>query len=102
VLFCWTTSLADVPGLLARLSRRSVRLAAVGTAVALALRLAPVLLQELHTVLLVSRRRHRGTGRRARRFGGQVLSLLPLTCASAVRRAAELGEAAQARGGLSL
>lgn len=98
-----TTPLGAFPPLLQHLARRSVSGAAVST-VALGLRLMPLLLAEGRTtMLLLGQRRHveRGPARLREQVRHGVRTAL-LACSMAVRRAADMGEAINARGGFGV
>jgi energy-coupling factor transporter transmembrane protein EcfT len=95
-----TTPLGDFPPLLEHLARRSGSRAAVST-ITLGLRLMPLLLAEGRTTwLLLGQRRHveRVPPRLRERVRHGVRTAL-LACSMAVRRAADMGEAINARGG---
>jgi energy-coupling factor transporter ATP-binding protein EcfA2 len=106
-ILVWTTPISAIPPLLQRLTAwaRHVRLplARLSAAIALGLRLAPMLLDDNRTILhlLGQRRRSRPGDRESWR---QRLSRFThgafIACAAAVRRAAETGDALTARGGI--
>jgi energy-coupling factor transporter ATP-binding protein EcfA2 len=106
-ILVWTTPISAIPPLLQRLTAwgRHVRLplARLSAAIALGLRLAPMLLDDSRTILhlLGQRRRSRPGDRESWR---QRLSRFTngafIACAAAVRRAAETGDALTARGGI--
>jgi energy-coupling factor transport system ATP-binding protein len=106
-ILIWTTPISAIPPLIQRLTGwgRYVRLplARPSAAIALGLRLAPMLLDDSRTILhlLGQRRRSRRGGRESWR---QRLSRFThggfIACATTVRRAAETGDALTARGGI--
>jgi energy-coupling factor transporter ATP-binding protein EcfA2 len=106
-ILIWTTPISAIPPLLQRLTAwgRHVRLplARLSAATALGLRLAPMLLDDSRTTLhlLGQRQRSRPGDRESWR---QRLSRFTqgafIACATAVRRAAETGDALTARGGI--
>jgi len=106
-LVSWTTPLAGVAPALRRLG---APLARVGlpveewaVAVALGIRCMPLLIDEVRTLVAVRRLRspHRGGGRQDWRLRiGEPLSLLASALVVGVRRAGELADAVDARGGL--
>jgi energy-coupling factor transport system ATP-binding protein len=105
----WTTPVGAVPPLLQHLTRwgRRVRLPLEqGTAaIALGLRMAPMLLDDSRTILQLAgqRRRSRPDGREPwRERLGRLAHGATLACATAARRAAETGEAVAARGGIGV
>ena len=108
-MLVWTTSVSAISPLLGRLTRwgAAVRLpvANCSAAVALGLRMAPMLLDDSRTILhLIGQRRRSGPdGRESRR---QRLSRFTrgasLACANAVRRAADTADAVTARGGVGV
>jgi energy-coupling factor transport system permease/ATP-binding protein len=106
-ILVWTTPISAIPPLLQRLAAwgRHIRLplARLSAAIALGLRLAPMLLDDSRTILhlLGQRRRSRPGDRehwrqRLSRFTGGAF----IACAAAVRRAAETADALTARGGI--
>jgi energy-coupling factor transport system ATP-binding protein len=108
-ILVWTTPIGAIPPLLQRLTRwgRRVRipLARWAAAVALGLRMAPMLLDDSRTILhlLGQRRRSRQGGReRWRQRLGRLAYGAAVACATAARRAAETGEAVTARGGIGV
>jgi energy-coupling factor transporter transmembrane protein EcfT len=106
-ILIWTTPISAIPPLLQRLTAwgRHVRLplARLSAAIALGLRLAPMLLDDSRTILhlLGQRRRSKSGDRESWR---QRMSLFThgafIACAATVRRAAETGDALTARGGI--
>ena len=106
-ILVWTTPISAIPPLLQRLTAwgRHVRLplARLSAAIAVGLRLAPMLLDDSRTILhlLGQRRRSRSGDRESWR---QRLSLFThgafIACAATVRRASETGDALIARGGI--
>jgi energy-coupling factor transport system ATP-binding protein len=108
-MLVWTTPISAIPPLLQRLTRwgRRVRLplAQWSAAIALGLRMAPLLLDDSRTILqlLGQRQRSRPDGRESWR---KRLSRLghgaSIACATAARRGAETGEAVTARGGIAV
>jgi len=110
----WTTPMADLPPAVRSLLRplRLVRLPVdeLATAVALAVRCVPLLFEELATLAAArrARRRERSKARVdpvaalaqwARRAADDGVDLLVTATASSLRRAGELAEAMEARGG---
>lgn len=109
MLLIWTTPLADIPPLLRRLAHlaRWTRLpvAEWATAISLGLRLMPVLRTECLTAVHAAAQRTPSARLGKRRWAGrgrEVNRAVLLCCATALRRAAEMGEAITARGGLGL
>ena len=110
LLVGWTTSLGDVAPALARLTAplRVLRLPVDEwvLAVGLAIRSLPLLIDEIRTLLAVSRLRRpvthdRSTPRqRLRRAVREVEGLLSTAVVQALRRARDLADAIEARGGL--
>jgi energy-coupling factor transporter transmembrane protein EcfT len=105
----WTTPVGAVPPLLQHLTRwgRRVRLPLEQwtAAIALGLRMAPMLLDDSRTILQLAgqRRRSRPDGREPwRERLGRLAHGATLACATASRRAAETGEAVAARGGIGV
>jgi energy-coupling factor transporter ATP-binding protein EcfA2 len=106
-ILIWTTPISAIPPLLQRLTAwgQPVRLplARLSAAIALGLRLAPMLLDDSRTILhlLGQRQRSRPGDRESWR---QRLSRFTqgafIACATAVRRAAETGDALTTRGGI--
>ncbi|GAA4382504.1 hypothetical protein GCM10023147_00270 [Tsukamurella soli] len=111
LLFCWTTPLGQLPGFLqqcldrfGRLGRASV---ATATAVALAVRLGPLVLSEVQTMWRLAQQRRRVV-RRGRRRGRRrhhmdledLFEMLTLTTVQSCRRAGELADAIASRGGI--
>jgi energy-coupling factor transporter ATP-binding protein EcfA2 len=107
LLLIWTTPLADIPPLLQQLAQLSrwTRLPVTewASAVSLGLRLLPILQAECRTVLVTAAQRaasapdRKPTWRDLRRQANRAILL---ACTTALRRAAEMGEAITARGGL--
>ncbi|GAA1075612.1 DUF2232 domain-containing protein [Tsukamurella strandjordii] len=108
LLFCWTTPLGDVPGFLQtclnRLGALGSRGVAFASALALAIRLAPLALAEVRTMWGLARQR-----RPLRRNGTPrgltieaILELLLLATVQSCRRAGELADAITSRGGLGV
>jgi len=112
LLVGWTTSLGDVAPALARLTAplRVLRLPVDEwvLAVGLAIRSLPLLVDEIRTLLAVSRLRRpvthdRSTPRqRLRRAVREVEGLLSTAVVQALRRARDLADAIEARGGLGV
>lgn len=107
LLLIWTTPLTDIPPLLQRLAQlgRWTRLPMIewASAVSLGLRLLPILQAECRTVLLTATQRAASAPDRKRTLRDQwrqANRAILLCCATALRRAAEMGEAVTARGGL--
>jgi energy-coupling factor transporter transmembrane protein EcfT len=107
LLLIWTTPLTDVPPLLQQLAHlgRWTRLPVVewASAISLGLRLLPILQAECRTVLLTATQRAPSAPDRKRTWRDrrrQANRAILLCCATALRRAAEMGEAITARGGL--
>jgi energy-coupling factor transport system ATP-binding protein len=108
-ILVWTTPIGAIPPLLQRLTgwgrRIRLPLARWSAAVALGLRMAPMLLDDSRTILhlLGQRRRSRPRGReRWRQRLGRLAHGAAVACATAARRAAEVGEAVTARGGIGV
>ncbi|GAA5125760.1 hypothetical protein GCM10023320_40580 [Pseudonocardia adelaidensis] len=106
-ILVWTTPISAIPPLLQRLTRWGrhlrIHLARSSAAVALGLRLAPMLLDDSRTILhlLGQRQRSRPGDRESwRQRLGQFTHGAFIACAAAVRRAAETGDALTARGGI--
>jgi energy-coupling factor transporter ATP-binding protein EcfA2 len=106
-ILVWTTPISAIPPLLQRLTAwgRHIRLplARLSAAIALGLRLAPMLLDDSRTILhlLGQRRRSRPGDRESwRQRLGRFTHGAFIACAAAVRRAAEAGDALTARGGI--
>jgi energy-coupling factor transport system permease protein len=105
MLVSWTTPLGEVASALARLGSplRRLRLPVDEwvTAIALALRCLPLLLDEIQTMVAARRLRARpATGSRRRdRSAGGLFALLTTVIVVTIRRAREMGEAIDARGG---
>ncbi|MBO0848486.1 MAG: ATP-binding cassette domain-containing protein, partial [Pseudonocardia sp.] len=109
LLLTWTTPLADIPPLLRQLARlaRWTRLPVLEwtTAISLGLRLMPVLRAECLTAVRTASQRTPPARVGKRRWADrtrEVSLAVRLCCATALRRAAEMGEAITARGGLGL
>jgi energy-coupling factor transporter transmembrane protein EcfT len=107
LLLIWTTPLADIPPLLQQLARvtRWTRLPVTewSTAISLGLRLLPILRAECVTAVHTAAQRTppaRDGKRRWAERRRQANRAVLLCCATALRRAAEMGEAITARGGL--
>ena len=110
LLVGWTTSLGDVAPALARLTAplRVLRLPVDDwvLAVGLAIRSLPLLIDEIRTLLAVSRLRRPVTQdrltprQRLRRAVREVEGLLSTAVVQALRRARDLADAIEARGGL--
>jgi energy-coupling factor transporter ATP-binding protein EcfA2 len=107
LLLIWTTPLADIPPLLQRLARlaRWTRLPVTewSAAVSLGLRLLPILRAECLTAVHTAAQRTPPVRDRKRRWADrrrQASRAVLLCCATALRRAAEMGQAITARGGL--
>jgi energy-coupling factor transporter transmembrane protein EcfT len=105
MLLSWTTPLGDIGPALSRLGAplRRLRLPVDEWAVstALALRCLPLLLEEIRTILAVRRLRAdpaRGPGRRHHTVAS-LLGLLATVVIVSMRRAREIGDAIEARGG---
>jgi energy-coupling factor transporter transmembrane protein EcfT len=109
LLLTWTTPLADIPPLLRQLAHlaRWTRLPVPEwtTAISLGLRLMPVLRAECLTAVRTAAQRTPPARVGKRRWADrkrEVNRAVLLCCATALRRAAEMGEAITARGGLGL
>ncbi|MEN3264477.1 ATP-binding cassette domain-containing protein, partial [Pseudonocardia sp.] len=107
LLLIWTTPLADIPPLLQQLAQlgRRTRLPVIewASAVSLGLRLLPILQAECRTVLLTATQRATSAPDRKRIWRDRrrkANRAILLCCATALRRATEMGEAITARGGL--
>ena len=107
LLLIWTTPLADIPPLLQQLAQlgRRTRLPVIewASAVSLGLRLLPILQAECRTVLLTATQRATSAPDRKRIWRDRQRKAnraILLCCATALRRATEMGEAITARGGL--
>jgi energy-coupling factor transport system ATP-binding protein len=106
MLLSWTTPVGAVAPALARLGAplRRLRVPVDEWAVAtgLALRSLPLLLDEIRTMLAVRRLRAQpDRGRRARRSAGSAFAMIETILVVSVRRAREMGDAIEARGGWS-
>jgi energy-coupling factor transport system ATP-binding protein len=103
-LVSWTTRLSGVAPALARLlgtfRRLGLPVAEWATAVALAIRCLPLLVDETRTLAAVHRLRQPYRPRARRRLVREALDLLTAELVVAVRRADELAAAVDARGGL--
>ncbi len=101
----WTTALGDVGPAMATLGRplRVLRLPVEEWAVAVALcvRSLPLLVGEIRVLFAARRLRPRRAGRSLTERAEDGLELLATAITVAVRRAAEMGEAITARGGVS-
>jgi energy-coupling factor transport system ATP-binding protein len=107
LLLVWTTPLADIPPLLQQLARLTqwTRLPVTEwtAAISLGLRLLPLLRAECGTAIRVAAQRNRPAPDGKHRWADrrrQANSAILLCCATALRRAGEMGEAITARGGL--
>jgi energy-coupling factor transporter transmembrane protein EcfT len=100
----WTTRLSGVAPALARLlgpfRRIGLPVAEWATAVALAIRCLPLLVDETRTLSAVHRLRQPYRPRGRRRLMREALDLLTAELVVALRRADELASAVDARGGL--
>jgi energy-coupling factor transporter transmembrane protein EcfT len=106
MLLSWTTPVGAVAPALARLGAplRRLRVPVDEWAVAtgLALRSLPLLLDEIRTMLAVHRLRAQPEqGRRGRRAVGSAFAMIETILVVSVRRAREMGDAIEARGGWS-
>jgi energy-coupling factor transporter ATP-binding protein EcfA2 len=108
-ILVWTTPVSAIPPLLQRLTgwggRARLPLARWSAAIALGLRMAPMLLDESRTILHLLGQRRRSTpgGRESwRKRLGRFTQGVSIACATAARRAAETGEAVTARGGIGV
>jgi energy-coupling factor transporter ATP-binding protein EcfA2 len=108
-ILVWTTPVGAIPPLLRRLAGwgRGVRppLARLSAAIALGLRMAPMLLDDSRTILRLvgQRQRSRPGGREPwRQRLGRFTRAASIACATAVRRAAETADAVTARGGIGV
>ncbi len=99
----WTTPLADLAPALSRLLRplRWVRVPVeeLVVAVALSVRCLPLLVEELRVLYAARRLRRPGTPKRLRELVDEGVDLLVCSLVAATRRAREMGEAIEARGG---
>ena len=99
----WTTPLAELAPALARLASplRRARLPVdeIAVALALSIRCLPLIVEELRTLRDARRSRRPPGDRTARELGDDVLELAVASLLSAVRRAGELADAIEARGG---
>ncbi|HEX8519244.1 MAG TPA: DUF2232 domain-containing protein [Pseudonocardia sp.] len=105
----WTTPVGAIPPLLRRLTgggrRVGLPLARLSAAIALGLRMAPMLLDDGRTILRLvgQRQRSRPGGREPwRQRLGRFTQAATIACATAARRAAEVGDAVTARGGIGV
>jgi energy-coupling factor transport system ATP-binding protein len=105
----WTTPVGAIPPLLRRLTGWAGRLrlpvARPAVAIALGLRMAPMLLDDSRTILhLVGQRQRSGPDAREswRQRLGRFTHGAAVACATAARRAAETAEAVTARGGVGV
>ena len=108
-ILVWTTPVSAIPPLLQRLTglggRVRLPLARWSAAIALGLRMAPMLLDESRTILHLLGQRRRSTpgGRESsRKRLGRFTHGVSIACATAARRAVETGEAVTARGGIGV
>jgi len=103
-LLGWTTALYDLSPALGRLlgPLRHVRVPVdelVG-AIALSIRCLPLLLDEVRVLRAARRARRPATSRSARELGDEAVEVVFGALANAIRRARELAEAIEARGGV--
>jgi len=100
----WTTALGDVGPAVATLGRplRILRLPVEEWAVtvALCIRSLPLLVGEIRVLIAARRLRPKPTGRSLTRIAEDGLEVLATAVSVAIRRAAEMGEAITARGGV--
>jgi energy-coupling factor transport system ATP-binding protein len=108
-ILVWTTPISAIPPLLRRLTGWAARvrlpLAGLAAAIALGLRMAPMLLDDSRTILhlLGQRQRSRPAGREPwRQRLARLAHGASVACATAARRAAETGDAVTARGGIGV
>jgi energy-coupling factor transporter transmembrane protein EcfT len=107
-LVSWTTPLADIAPALSRLGTplKWLRLPVDewAAAAALSIRCLPLLTEEIRTMAVARRLRAGadGTGQRRRGPAQEALDLLLATLAVSLRRAQEIGDAIEARGGFGV
>ena len=107
-ILVWTTPVSAIPPLLQRLTgwggRARLPLARWSAAIALGLRMAPMLLDESRTILHLLGQRRRSTPGGRESWRKHLFQEQPpgvsIACATAARRSAETGEAVTARGGI--
>jgi energy-coupling factor transport system permease protein len=99
----WTTPLAELAPALSRLAsplrRLRVPVDELAVALALAIRCLPLIVEELRTLRDARRSRRPAGDRSARELADDMVELAVAALLSAVRRAGELGDAIEARGG---
>jgi energy-coupling factor transporter transmembrane protein EcfT len=103
-LLAWTTPLADLSPALGRLLAplRTVRVPVdelVG-AIALSIRCLPLLLEEVRVLRAARRARRPANARSFRELGDEAVEVVLGALANAIRRAREVAEAIEARGGV--
>lgn len=108
-ILLWTTPVSAIPPLLQRFTGWAQRVglpsARWSAAIALGLRMAPLLLDDSRTILqlLEQRQRSRPAGREPwRQRLSRFTHAASIACASAARRAAEIGDAVTTRGGIGV
>ncbi len=105
LLLSWTTPVGEVAPALARLGRPlrflKVPIDEWAVATGLALRALPLLVEEIQTMLAARRLRARPDGPRQRTTVGDAFSMITTILVVSMRRARDMGDAIEARGGWS-
>jgi energy-coupling factor transport system permease protein len=102
----WTTPLAELAPAVSRLAsplkRLKVPVDELAIALALSIRCLPLVVEEMRTLRDARRARRAKTPRRAADIGEDAIELAVATLLSALRRASELADAIEARGGATV